>query len=572
MILTGTGASPGIAIGNAYVLKKQEAALTGLVLTDDSAIAFEIEKFDMAVNSSLTEINIMIDSYDEANGSEGLEILETHIELLSDPQIREDVAKKITTEKRNINDAVIAVIADAVAMFKGIDNEYLQARAADVQDIGNRILKNLNVTGKGATRIYQPNTIIITDDLTPSDTISMDITRVIGFATQAGSKTSHAAIIAKSRGIPAVVGCGDSLTDIKADDLLILDGQTGEIIINPDEETIIEYQVKKEVWLAEAALLKSLKNKAAITTDGTAVQLFANIANADDMEYAHAFGAEGSGLLRTELLFMGHDSLPTEEEQFAFYKAVALKAKDKPVIVRTLDIGGDKQLPYFNFPAEQNPFLGYRAIRICLDRTDIFITQLKAILRASAFGKLKIMFPMISNVQEIRAAKAILSQAMEELDKTGIGFDKTIGIGIMIEIPSAAITADLLAKEVDFFSIGTNDLCQYTLAVDRMNEQVKNLYDPYNPGVLRLIAYVIDEANKNNIKVGMCGELASDPDATLLLLGMGLREFSMSATSIPYIKNTIIQSDMEFARLVKRRVMAMDNSTAIAAYLKEVNK
>lgn len=572
MILTGTGASPGIAIGNAYMLKKQEAALTGLVLTDDSAIAFEIEKFDTAVNSSLTEINIMIDSYDEDNGNEGLEILETHIELLSDPQIKEDVAQKITTEKRNVNDAVIAVIADAVAMFKGMDNEYLQARAADVQDIGNRILKHLNVTGKTAARIYQPNTLIIAEDLTPSDTISMDITHIIGFATQAGSKTSHAAIIAKSRGIPAVVGCGDTLANIKNNDHLILDGQTGEIIINPDEETIIEYQVKKENWLAETALLKSLKNKAAITTDGTAIQLFANIANADDMEHAHSFGAEGSGLLRTELLFMGRDSLPTEEEQFIFYKAVALKAKGKPLIVRTLDIGGDKQLPYFNFPAEQNPFLGYRAIRICLDRTDIFITQLKAILRASAFGKLKIMFPMIANVQEIRAAKAILSQAMEELDKAGISFDKTIGIGIMIEIPSAAITADLLAKEVDFFSIGTNDLCQYTLAVDRMNEKVKTLYDPYNPAVLRLISYVIDEANKNNIEVGMCGEFASDPDATLLLLGMGLREFSMSATSIPHIKNTIIQSDMEFAKQVKQQVMAMDNSIAIAAYLKEVNK
>ncbi|WP_295721127.1 phosphoenolpyruvate--protein phosphotransferase [Mucilaginibacter sp.] len=572
MILTGTGASPGIAIGNAYVLKKQEAALTGLILTDDSAITFEIEKFDTAVNSSLTEINIMIDSYDEDNGSEGLEILETHIELLSDPQIKEDVAQKIAIEKRNVNDAVIAVIADAVAMFKGMDNEYLQARAADVQDIGNRILKNLNITGKTAARIYQRNTIIIAEDLTPSDTISMDITHVIGFATQAGSKTSHAAIIAKSRGIPAVVGCGDTLANIKNNDHLILDGQTGEIIINPDEETIIEYQVKKENWLAETALLKSQKNKAAITTDGTLVQLFANIANADDMEHAHSFGAEGSGLLRTELLFMGRDSLPTEEEQFTFYKAVALKAKGKPVVVRTLDIGGDKQFPYFNFPAEQNPFLGYRAIRICLDRTDIFITQLKAILRASAFGKLKIMFPMIANVQEIRAAKVILNQAMEELDKAGIGFDKTIRIGIMIEIPSAAITADLLAKEVDFFSIGTNDLCQYTLAVDRMNEKVKTLYDPYNPAVLRLISYVIDEANKNNIEVGMCGELASDPDATLLLLGMGLKEFSMSATSIPHIKNTIIQSDMEFAKQVKQRVMAMDNSIAIAAYLKEVNK
>ncbi|MDN3583175.1 phosphoenolpyruvate--protein phosphotransferase [Mucilaginibacter flavus] len=568
-MINGIGVSAGIAIGKAFVLHRQTNALTGLLLADDSMIAAEIEKFDIAVTQSLIEVNILIDSYDETNGSDGLEILEAHIELLSDPQIKEDVAEKISAEKKNVNDAVIEVIAIAVVMFNSMDDEYMKDRAADVQDIGRRILTNLNSAGKATGQTYPPDTVIIAADLSPSDTISMDIMRVVGFATQIGSKTSHAAIVAKSRGIPAIVGCGAVLQEINNGDLLILDGQTGKILINPDSETLFEYQLKREIWLVETALLKSQKDRLAITTDGTTISLFANIANAQDMELAHDFGAEGSGLLRTELLFMGRDSLPGEDEQFEFYKAVVLKAKSKPVIVRTLDIGGDKQLPYFDFPIEQNPFLGYRAIRICLDRPELFLTQLKAILRASAFGKLKIMFPMIANVQEIRAAKVILNQAIEELNEAGIGFDRTIEIGIMIEIPSAAVTADLLAKEVDFFSIGTNDLCQYTLAVDRMNEKISNLYDPYNPGVLRLIDNVIKQAHKNNIEVGMCGELAADPDATLLLMGMGLTEFSMSAAAIPHIKNIIINNHMALANQIYQQVMAMDNSTLISAYLKD---
>jgi len=571
MMMNGIGASPGIAIGRAYVLKKQEPILTAVILLNDADILIEIEKFNNAVALSISEVEAMISNYDTSQGAEGLDILEVHIELLSDPQIKDDVTEKISKDRKNVNDAMIEVIRDAVQLFKNMDDEYLSARAADVRDIGDRLLKNLNTTHKITARQYGPDTIIIAEDLTPSDTISMDITHVIGFATQAGGKTSHAAIIAKSRGIPAVVGCGPQLKNIQVDDILILDGQTGQIMVNPGRDIIEQYIMQRDAYLAQAALLRSIKDKPAITTDGTTIKLFANIGDAADMEHALGFGAEGSGLLRTELLFMGRDTLPTEEEQFEFYKAVALKAKGKPVIVRTLDIGGDKQLPYFNFPAEQNPFLGYRAIRICLDRKDIFITQLKAIWRASAFGKLKIMFPMISNIQEIRAAKAILHEAMDELTKADVPFDKTIEIGIMIEIPSAAITADLLAKEVDFFSIGTNDLCQYTLAVDRMNEKIKDLYDPYNPGVLRLIAYVIEQGHKHHIAVGMCGELASDPKATLLLLGMGLTEVSMSAASIPQIKNIIINNNLATAKRVHQRVMEMDNSQAITAYLQEIN-
>ena len=571
MIINGLGVSAGIAIGRAYVIKKQQAFMTGTLLVNDADVLAEIEKFNNAVTASVSEIEAIINNYDPANGYEGLDILEAHIELISDPQIKDDVTEKINIDKKNANDALIEVIANAVELFKSMDDEYMAGRAADVQDIGNRLLKNLNAKPATNQTEYAAGTIIIAEDLSPSDTITMDISKIAGFATQVGGATSHAAIIAKSRGIPAVLGCGDAVNDIKHDSLLILDGQNGLILVEPDEATIDRYKARQVEWLKKASLLNAIKNTTATTTDGTIIHLVANIANAADMTAALEFGAEGAGLLRTELLFMGRDYFPTEDEQFEFYKAVALQAKDKPVTARTLDIGGDKNLPYFNLPAEQNPFLGYRAIRISLDRTDVFITQLKAILRASVFGNLRIMFPMIANIQEIRAAKEVLNQAKTALTADNIAF-KDVKVGIMIEIPSAAITADLLAKEVDFFSIGTNDLCQYTLAVDRMNEKIGTLYDPYNPGVLRLIQYVIEQGYKHNIEVGMCGELASDPKATLLLMGMGLTEFSMNAVSIPQIKNIIINSDKSAAKQIHQTVMQMDSSADIRAYLQEIDK
>jgi len=441
------------------------------------------------------------------------------------------------------------------------------ARTADIKDIGSRILKHLNNTKTNTAR-FKPDSIIIADDLSPSDTITMDIKHVNGFATRTGSKTSHAAIIAKAKGIPAVVGCGDSLSTIQNDDVIILDGTSGLLYIDPAEETINEFRLKSEIQKQQSEKLKALKNRPAITTDGKKVMLSANISGAADMDDVHENGGEGIGLFRTELLFMDRTSFPTEDEQFKFYKQAALQSKGKPVIVRTIDIGGDKQLPYFNIPAEINPFLGYRAIRICLDQTDLFITQLKAILRAGVFGDLLIMFPMISNIQEVRAAKNILEKAKEELLAENIPFKANMKVGIMIEIPSAAVTADILAKEVDFFSIGTNDLCQYTLAVDRMNEKITHLYDPFNPGVLRLINNILEQGRKHHIHVGMCGEMAGDPLAALLLLGMGLEEFSMSASSIPTIKNTIINHSEADAKQVYRAVMTMDSSDEITAYLK----
>jgi phosphotransferase system enzyme I (PtsI) len=568
--MKGIGASPGIAIGKALVIKKQEPTVTGIALQSRDDVQQEIEKFEQAVRSAAEEIRAIKTSLPDDDSS--LEILEIQIELLLDEQIREDVVRKITADNKNASDSVIEVIDQALETFRNMSDEYFSARAADVQDAGNRILRHLNGTLSGTSHAMGENTIIIAEDMSPSEAVTIDITKVSGIATQAGNRTSHAAIIAKAKGIPAVVGCGAGLTTINSDDPVIVDGTEGLVIVQPSQTILDEYIARKEGFAKQAVLLSSLKDVAAATTDGVSVKLLANISNADEMESSFSYGSEGSGLLRTELLFMGRDALPGEEEQFAFYREIALKAKGKPVIVRSLDIGGDKQLPYFNLPAEQNPSLGYRAIRICLDRKDIFITQLRAILRASIFGDLRIMLPMVSSVQEIRRAKEILQEVKADLSSTGIAFSKNIALGIMIEIPSAAVTADILAKEVDFFSIGTNDLCQYTLAVDRMNEQVKHLYDPFNPGVLRLIQNVIEQGNKHGIHTGMCGELAGDVSATLLLLGMGLREFSMSAASIPYVKNIILHNSVATAREICGKVMGMGSSQDIVHYLQEGTK
>jgi phosphotransferase system enzyme I (PtsI) len=464
---------------------------------------------------------------------------------------------------------LIEVIDGAVETFRNMNDEYFSERVTDVQDAGDRILKHLNRRPSVPSQPLEENTIFIADDIAPVDIMKLDLKKIRGFATKAGGKTSHAAIIARSKGIPAVVGCGVDLNQIETNDLVIIDGNAGLVLLNPTDELIITYREKQEAFARKAGLLKSLREVPALTTDGVKIKLLANISGPNDMEESFMFGSEGSGLFRTELVFMNRNDLPGEEEQFEFYKRTALKSQGLPVVIRTFDIGGDKQLPFLNFPAEQNPFLGYRAIRISLDRTDIFITQLRAILRASVFGKLKIMLPMISQVQEIRKAKKILEEVKTGLKESNVAFNPKIELGIMIEIPSAALVADTLAKEVDFFSIGTNDLCQYTMAVDRMNERVKNLYDPFNPSVLRLIEKTIREGEINKIRVGLCGELAGEPIATLLLLGMGLREFSMSASSIPDIKNIIVNNSLEKAREIYQKVMAMDDSETIGNFLKE---
>jgi phosphotransferase system enzyme I (PtsI) len=399
----------------------------------------------------------------------------------------------------------------------------------------------------------------------------MDLDHIAGFALRAGAGTSHAAIIARLRAIPAVVGCGATLDDVRDDDILVLDGASGRLWVNPDEASLAGFKQQQAARAEHIRLLASLKDTPAVTTDGHRIRLLANISRVDDMADAFRHGAEGAGLFRTEFRFMEMNNFPTEEEQFIHYRDLARAAQGNPVTIRTLDIGGDKPLSYFPIPAEQNPFLGHRAIRISLDRKDIFLTQLKAILRASAFGSLKIMAPMVSSMEELRAAKELLTTAKNELLQKGIAFDKDISFGIMIEVPSAAVIADLFAREADFFSIGTNDLCQYTMAADRMNEKVSHLCNPYHPGVLRLISFVIRQARQNNIPVSLCGEMAADPLATLLLLGMGLEEFSMNAPSMPAIKHIIVNNSLDRAKQVLAGVMELDDASAITQYLQAIN-
>lgn len=568
--MKGIGVSPGIAMGKVCILEKKEITLTGAIIGAADADG-EIGKLDDALKAAVQEIEGLKSRRDNALNEDESAILDAHIELLRDPILYDGIAKKIKNELNNCQDAVIKVIESTRQIFLNMDDEYFRSRAADIRDIGDRLLKQLVKSSSVNISKLDENVIVVAHDLTPSDTIAMDRQHVIGFVTELGSKTSHAAIIAKIREIPAVVGCS-ALGSVKNGQMLIIDGSTGEVILNPDNKTLSEYKARQEDFMKKCTRLKLLKDLPAETADGHRVTLAGNISEPGEIDRIVQCGGKGVGLLRTEFLYMDRDCFPGEEAQFEFYKAAALKAGTNPVIIRTLDIGGDKNLGYFNLPAEANPFLGYRAIRICLDRKDIFITQLKAILRAGVFGKLKIMFPMISGIQELREAKKVLEAAKAGLEKDNTEFDRNIEAGIMIEIPSAAVTADILAKEADFFSIGTNDLCQYTLAVDRMNEKITGLYDHFHPGVLRLIENVIIQAHKNGKHVGMCGEMASDPLAALLLLGMGLDEFSMSAPSIPYIKDVIIRNSMQKAREVYSRVMEMESSTQIIEYLQVVSK
>jgi len=561
--LQGMGVSPGIAIGRACVIRQAQAGITGETLADEAAVAGEIAQFHDAVGRSKEELSVLM------AGAETVvaEILEVQVELLQDPMWEGEVLAKIEGDKKNAGDAVLEVTESLVKTFGSMEDEYLRARAADIEDIGKRVMRHLRDGANGAAEDRADHVVGVSDaaefadqilvatDLSPSDLIALDISRVVGFATRAGGKTSHASIVARLRGIAAVAGCGEGLDVIADGDMMVLDGTTGILLVNPAPEVVELYVEKRKEQLATTQFLQSLKSKEAITTDGIVVHLSANIGSIEDMEQALEYGAQGVGLLRTELLFMQSNSLPTEEEQFIFYKNILVRATGRPVTIRTLDIGGDKALPYLPLPKEDNPFLGYRAIRISLDRKDLFLVQLKAILRASVFGECRILLPMIGSVQELRQAKALIAEAKEELTRQQLPYDAAIRTGIMIEVPSAAIMADQLAKEADFFSIGTNDLCQYTLAVDRMNEKIKALYNPFHPALLRLIRSVIEQGYLHHIPVEMCGELAGDPQATLLLLGMGLRDFSMNAPSIPVVKNIILQTNMPVARAVCTKEM-----------------
>jgi phosphotransferase system enzyme I (PtsI) len=535
--MKGIGVSQGIAIGRAWVLRPKRGHASGQLLADEAAVEREVEVYRVAVSEAVSKLEAMMERAVKAEA----EILGIQVELLVDPQMEEEVIGMIREDRMAARDAILKVTEQLMQVFINMKDEYMRARAADIQDVGNRVVRVLDGED-AAIQMEDGEWIVIAEDLSPSDTVGLDAERVCGFVTQAGGVTSHAAIVARLRGLPAVAACGEVLGVVADRDIVVLDGVTGDVLINPTVGELQVYRKKKKAFAERLRVLGELKDRDAVTTDGVRIQLLANIATAEDMEQALEQGAEGVGLLRTELLFMDRDSLPSEEEQVDFYKRVLLRSAGRPVTIRTLDIGGDKPLPYLGLEEEANPFLGYRAIRICLDRVDIFMTQLRAILRASVFGKSRIMFPMIGSVDELRRAKGVLADAQRELKAEGIAFDEALPVGIMIEVPSAALTADLLAPECDFFSIGTNDLTQYVLAVDRMNVKIAALYDSYHPAVLRLVLEVIEQGLRQGIPVGMCGELAGDPRATELLLGMGLRQFSMSANSIPVVKEVILRS------------------------------
>jgi phosphotransferase system enzyme I (PtsI) len=570
-MLKGVAASPGIAIGKAFLYTKEKVTIN-VEKIEESKVEEEIAKFRKALEVTQEEIKKIKEKALEEFGKEKAEIFEAHLMLASDPELIEGVENMIKTELVTADNAVNKVIEQNASVMESLNDEYLKERAVDLRDVGNRIIENLLGVKSVNLSDLEEEVVVIARDLTPSDTATMKKEMVLGFATDVGGRTSHTAIMARSLEIPAVVGLGNVTSQVKAGDLVIVDGLEGIVIVNPDEKTVEDYKSKKESYEKKVEGLKQLKDLPAETPDGKKVMLAANIGTPKDVASALANGAEGVGLFRTEFLYMDRNSLPSEEEQFEAYKEVVEKMGGRPVTIRTLDIGGDKELPYLDMPKEMNPFLGYRAIRLCLDRPDIFKTQLRAILRASAYGNVQIMYPMISSVEEVRKANSILEEVKAELDREGVKYDKEIKVGIMVEIPSAAVTADILAKEVDFFSIGTNDLTQYTLAVDRMNEHVKEYYQPFHPAILRLVKMVIDAAHKEGKFAAMCGEMAGDPLAAVILLGLGLDEFSMSATSIPEIKNIIRNVEYEKAKEIAEKALNMSEAREIEKMMKDVIK
>ncbi len=567
----GIAASPGIEIGKAYLLKEEQVIIDKAGVQDEK-IELEIKRLENAVETSKIQLKKVKEKAEKELGKAEAQIFEAHLMFLEDPVFMDEIKSKIKSEKITAEHAVLQVAEMYIETFNNMEDEYLKERAADVKDVGDRLIKNILGIADQNLADLPEKVIIIAKDLTPSDTAQMNKEMVLAFATDMGGRTSHTAIMARSLEIPAVVGLTDIYGKAKDGDTVIVDGNAGKVFVNPDKATLEEYERLKAEYLEYRQSLKELKDLPAETRDKSRkVELCANIGTPDDLKGVLENGAEGVGLYRTEFLYMDRDSLPTEEEQFEAYKMVAEKMAPRAIIIRTLDIGGDKKLPYLDMPEELNPFLGWRAIRMCLDRPEILKTQLRAILRASHYGKLRIMYPMISRVEEIRRANAILEEARQELGREGIPYDKELQVGIMIELPSAAVIADILAEEVDFFSIGTNDLIQYTLAVDRMNEHISKLYEPLHPAVLRLIKNVIDASHKAGKWTGMCGEMAGDLSATAILLGMGLDEFSMSASSIPQVKKIIRSISYDEAKEIAEKALSMESAQDVKKLLESYN-
>ena len=567
-ILKGIGASDGIAISKAYSLVEPDLNFTETSI-ESSASAEEVQRFKDSIHKTKVEITKIRNHAEVAVGPEHAAIFDAHLLVLEDPEMINPIEEKITNQSYSAPQALVETRDEFVTMFESMDNEYMRERAADIKDVTKRILANLLDRPLPNPASIDEEVVIVADDLTPSDTAQLDKQFVKGFVTNIGGRTSHSAIMARTLEIPAVVGTKGVTDEITEGDMIIVDGETGDVIVGATDKEIKAYEIKVEKLRKEKQELLKIKDDDTKTSDGIQVELGANIGTPEDVETVLENGAEGIGLFRTEFLYMGRNELPTEDEQYESYKAVLERMEDKPVVVRTIDIGGDKELSYLDMPKELNPFLGYRAIRMALDNKDLFRTQLRALLRASVHGNLKVMFPMIATIEEFEEAKALLIECRDELKADGVDVSDDIEVGIMVEIPSTAVLADEFAKVVDFFSIGTNDLIQYTFAADRMNENVSYLYQPYHPALLRLIHNVIKAAHDNGKWVGMCGEMAGDKTAVPLLIGLGLDEFSMSAGSVLKARKQIADLKKTDMEQLADAAMRSPKSETVTALVKE---
>lgn len=570
-MLKGIAASDGIAAAKAYMLVQPDLSFSETSIDDPEA---EIKRLDDAVEASKSELELIKQKATENLGEEEAQVFEAHLTILADPELLGQIKDKIKNDKVNAEAALKSVTDMFIEMFEAMtDNAYMQERAGDIRDVTKRIMSHLLGVTLPNPALIQEEVVIVAHDLTPSDTAQLDRNYVKGFITDIGGRTSHSAIMSRTLEIPAVVGSGSATTDIQEGEMVIIDGINGDALVDPTDAELADYKQKAAEFAAQKEEWARLKDAKSVSADGKEVLLGANIGTPDDVLGANDNGAEAVGLFRSEFLYMNSNELPTEDEQYEAYKAALEGMSGKQVVVRTMDIGGDKELPYLPLPEEQNPFLGYRAIRICLNRQDIFRTQLRALLRASKYGRLAIMFPMIATVQEFKDAKAIFEEEKANLVASGVEVSDDIQVGMMMEIPAAAMIADKLAKYADFFSIGTNDLIQYSMAADRGNERVSYLYQPYNPSILRLIKNIIDASHKEGKWTGMCGEMAGDQIAVPLLLGLGLDEFSMSATSILKTRSLIKKLDSkEMKELANKAVSDCETVDEVVSLVKEFTK
>ncbi len=568
IILKGIPASPGIVSGKAFLFGREQYTIPRRAIRDDQ-IQNEIKRFKDALIQTKNEILEIKKRISEEMGVEQAQIFSAHLLVIDDSMLIEEVISKLKKEKLSIEYVFQDVLKRYIKVFSDMDDEYLKERISDINDVGRRILRNLIGAKEDILSNLKEKVMVVAYDLSPSDTATMHKKNVKGFATDIGGRTSHTAIMAKSLEIPAVVGLETLTKKVETGDTIIIDGTHGTVVINPSPKTLKKYEIDRERLEAFEKHLLELKNLPCVTLDGRKIELSANIEVPEDVPSVIAHGAEGIGLYRTEYFYMNRKDLPTEDEQYKAYSTVAKKVKPNPVIIRTLDLGGDKFLSQLDVPQQMNPFLGWRAIRFCLARPDIFKTQLRAILRSSIHGKLKMMYPMISGLDELRQANAILEEAKKELKKESIQFNEDMEVGAMIEVPSAALTSDILAKEVAFFSIGTNDLIQYSLAVDRVNEKIAYLYEPAHPAVLRLIKTIIENGHNAGIWIGMCGEMAGDIVMTIILLGLGLDEFSTSPIATPEIKRIIRSVTMAQAKEIAQEAINLPTGKEIEKFARK---